>query len=130
MESTKMTKDDLKSGYVVELRDGSKYMVQRVGKAFTKVLAGGKGGRWIYMSSFSDDLKMVNYHGSTGVFGDERSDIMKVYGLVTNTAFYERMHTTNLNGRPLLWEREQVVKLTVDEISERLGYTVEVVGSK
>jgi hypothetical protein len=129
MEKT-FSKDDLKSGYVVVLRDCSRYMVHRVGKAFTKVLAGGKDGRYIYMSSYSNELKMVNCHSSAGVYNDERSDIIEVYGLITRTANYDAVLTTSLAGRELLWKRKQAVKLTVDQISEMLGYEVEIVGDR
>jgi hypothetical protein len=122
-----ISKEDIKSGYVVKLRNGELYMVQRVGKNFTKVLA--NGNDWMYMSSFDDKLHGRLYANNKPVSFDKSHDIVEVYGLVQQTMHYHLASIITTVGRECIWKRKQAVKLTVDEISEMLGYEVEIVGS-
>ena len=127
---------DLRSGYVVEFRNGDRRIVARVND-FTRVLVNPKWGNWNYLSEWDDDLKLKKYirthddesHVETAPAG--AYDIVKVFGLVKGTECYGFACTTRTDGtRPLLWERKEVVKMTVAEICEKLGYEVEIVAEK
>ena len=138
MEKT-FTKKDLRSGYVVEFRNGVKRLVTRTG-SFVQILVNPESGEWNYLNSnWNEDLTCKT--GSQCIPPNENEckcpsvyakdyDIVKVWGLVTRTTDYCKSLTTNTNNRALIWEREpEAKKLTVDEISKLLGYKVEVVGT-
>lgn len=120
---------DLRSGYVVELRNGTKWLVARAGNDFTRILVDNNGS-WGYLDHcYNEDLTMKDsVEGVCG--GVQTQDIMKVYGLVSNPRHWQNAACTTLglSYRPLLWRRIEAKKLTVDQISELLGYPVEIVG--
>jgi len=127
----KFTRADLKSGYVVKLRDGSFRMVIRAGN-FTKILVS-QTGAWNYLNSgWSDDLKsLAVYPASQYEAGHtwQKADIMEVYGLVSGTQFYGGCLQITPDNRSLLWQRKQPVKMTIEEISQKLGFDVEIVAA-
>lgn len=111
-----MTKADLKSGYVVQYRNGDYrvvMMTKSLGMVFTNL--SGIHGK---LEDYNDD--MTNIAVST-------LDIMKVYGY---NCYCNQTLLLSGKDRDLLWAREEVKELTVDEISNLLGYKVKVVGSK
>lgn len=114
----KFTINDIKSGYVVKLRNGKLMMALRAGD-FEKILCGDKGD-WIYMSRYSSSFNhpVLKHH-----------DIVEVYGLVEE-GHYEDAGFLDTDHRPLLWKRSEPVKMTVEEINKKLGYEVEIVASK
>ena len=118
---------DLRSGYVVQLRNGTKWLVSRAGNDFTRILVGNRGS-WSYLDrSYNEDLTMKD--SVEGVFGGVHTkDIVKVWGLVTTSREWGYAAGTATSYRPVLWERKEAKKLTVDQISELLGYPVEIVG--
>lgn len=116
---TKLTTDDIKSGYVVELRNGELRMCMRVGN-FIKILVD-PYGNWSPIISWDD---------RTFTFVSDRNyDIMAVYGL-TYESHSSRCLVFDTTIRPLIWKRPEPVKMTVEEINEKLGYDVEIVASK
>lgn len=134
----KFTKKDLRSGYVVEFRNGVHRLVARSGM-FTQILINANTGEWNDLQSgWRDDLtvnddycrKMCGSECPEPKYHPKDYDIVRVWGLIKSTAAYHQTLTTKISGRDLLWEREpEAKKLTVDEISELLGYKVEVVGT-
>lgn len=118
---------DLRSGYVVQLRNGTKWLVSRAGNDFTRILVDNRGS-WGYLDrSYNEDLTMKD--SVEGVFGGVHTkDIVKVWGLVTTSREWGYAAGTATGYRPVLWERKEAKKLTVDQISELLGYPVEIVG--
>lgn len=135
-KETKFDRDDLRSGYVVEFRNGHYRLVMRAGQ-FTKVLVSNRG-YWNYLqSNWGDDLKFkgIQYAGSSGQAdapkNDADWDIVRVYGLVKSVAEYSGVLCAAPTGRQVLWERKEAEKLTLKEVCRRLGYEVEiVVGNK
>lgn len=107
------TKSDLKTGHVVEYRNGKRRMVVKA------VLINGNGNASENLSSYTDDLK----HECMA-----KSDICKVYEV--NSNFCGDLDTLspeagNLN---VIWEREEPPKkMTISEIEAALGHRVEVV---
>jgi hypothetical protein len=105
--STEFTKDKLESGMVVEYRNGERRLV--VNRLFIGEIAYGSLG------NFDENLKHK--------CGNSELDIVKVYKAYDNS-FECMFKDYNLT---LIWERKEVVKLTVKEICEKLGYDVEIV---
>lgn len=137
MEKT-FTKKDLRSGYVVEFKNGIRRLVTRSGMV-TQILTNPETGEWNYLQSgWRDDLTacddryraMCSSECTSPKLYPKEYDIVKVWGLIKSTDNYHNVFTTNTASRDLLWEREpEAKKLTVDEISKLLGYKVEVVGT-
>lgn len=122
------TLKDIRSGFVVALRDGSLWLVARAGENFERILVNGAGS-WGYLDkSYNNDLTMKR--GVEGVLGgNESRDIVKVYGLVSSPRHWQNAASisSGLGYRPLLWARREVKKLTVAQVSDLLGYDVEIV---
>lgn len=122
------TLKDLHSGYVVALRDGSLWLVARAGENFERILVNGTGS-WGYLDrSYNNDLTMkLGVEGVIG--GNDSRDIVKVYGLISNPRHWQDASSisSGLGYRPLLWTRREVKKLTVAQVSDLLGYDVEIV---
>lgn len=118
---------DLRSGYVVQLRNGTKWLVARAGNDFTRILVDNKGS-WGYLDRcYNEDLTMKD--SVEGVIGGAHTeDIVKVWGLITTPREWNFAAGIATDYRPVLWKRKEVKKLTVDQISELLGYQVEIVG--
>lgn len=127
MNRNTFTKEDLKSGFVVKLRNGEHRMVMRAG-GFTKILVNPSTGAWEYLSSWNNDLRSTRVYPATNLL-DKKHDIMAVYGLVKGPAFYAGVLQAATGCRELLWERKEAKKLTVEEISKMLGYEVEIVAA-
>ena len=60
-------------------------------------------------------------------FRESDLDIVKVYDIL-NSSSGSLSNIFGTYNRELLWEREEVKELTVEEISKLLGYKVRVVG--
>ena len=127
-EKSRITLRELHSGYVVELRNGSRWIVARAGN-FERILVDNKGSWGFLDRSYNNDLTMKP--GVTGVIGGTKTrDIIKVYGLIQSNRHWQDAAQTDigLSYRPLLWQRKDVKELTVDQISALLGYEVKVIG--
>jgi hypothetical protein len=133
----KFAKKDLRSGYVVEFRNGTRRLVARAG-GFTQILVNPVSGEWNYLvSRWRDDLTCNDDTYATLCANEcacpqvnpRDYDIVKVWGLNTKTAGYKYTLTADTECRDLLWERKAAKKMTVDEVSKLLGYEVEIVGN-
>lgn len=101
----RIMKKDLKENDIVTLRNGDRLVL--VGEDFID-LSDDNGNNLCDLSDLDNNLECVKCYGKV-----EDCDIVKVERPVE----YETV-----------FEREDVQELTVDEISERLGYKVKVVG--
>ena len=122
------TLKDLHSGYVVALRNGSLWLVARAGENFERILVDGKGSWGLLDRDYNNDLTLKDC--VVGVLdGNESRDIVKVYGLISNPRHWQDASSisSGLGYRPLLWTRREVKKLTVAQVSDLLGYDVEIV---
>lgn len=122
------TLKDLHSGYVVALRNGSLWLVARAGENFERILVDGKGSWGFLDRDYNNDLTLKDcVEGVLG--GNESRDIVKVYGLVSSPRHWQNAASisSGLGYRPLLWARREVKKLTVAQVSDLLGYDVEIV---
>lgn len=102
-----MKKKDLKNGDIVTLRNGDRLVL--CDECFND-LSGDYSNRLCDLDELRDDLTYKAWDD------DSSSDIVKVERPVKYETVFER--------------GEEVKELTVDEISEKLGYKVKVVGLK
>lgn len=113
-ENEMFTKDDLKVGYLVKTRSGElAHVVDTEQNGLCLNYVGGHN----YMRVYTDDL--INTSGSGSKF-----DIIEVYGLTENG--YEA-HKFGINDRKLLWKREEVKEMTIEDIQKALGHKIKVV---
>lgn len=111
----KFTKGDIKIGYVVELRNGDLKMAMRCNQdEFEKILIG-ENNCYCCFEDIEEDLTGRCY---------KQLDIMKIYGLSETKAGALIISTKN---RPLLWEREETIEMTMDEVCKELGKQVKIV---
>lgn len=125
---------DLRSGYLVEFRNGRQAIVARAGN-FTKVLVDPSSRKWWYLNSGWEDKTLRSKffyqtnHAQASRRGPSREwDIVKVYGLIRGMDAYGfALSTETAFARDLLWERKTAVKMTVAQICEKLGYDIEII---
>lgn len=108
-------KMELKEGMIVECRNGNKYLLRNVRGEL--LLSANEGwNKYTYDNNFVDigeDAKAFN--------GDY--DIMKIY----ESKAYVLEDLFNNNYLTCIWERKDPKKMTLAQISEALGYEVEVI---
>ena len=108
---------DLKSGYLVETRNGERFFVARY-SSFEKLLVG---------KSTKYEL-MVNYDESFNHCALKELDIMKIWGLAIAARCVFDLNSEH--DRPLIWERVEPKKMTLEEIEKALGYPIMVVNGR
>lgn len=110
------TKNDLKLGYLVQLRNGKMKMVM---PKECNIILTDLDGDWHSLLSYREDLLYEECLDRKMEY-----DIMKIFG----HSIYAT-HVFDLTGgyRPLLWERKEKKKMTVSEIEKELGYEVEII---
>lgn len=89
------TLDDLKIGYLVELRDGSGNMVMEATEG--KALIEEYNGYYLELNAYNNNL---NY------YGDSDYDIIKVYGF---SKYKSKALKFTTEDRELLWERKEIL---------------------
>lgn len=107
-------KMELKEGMIIECRNGNRYLLRKVGD----VLIGSNFDGWI-KATYDENLCESYYH-------DETFDIMKIY----KSKVYVLENLFNNNYLICIWERKVLKKMTLAQISEALGYEVEVIDNE
>jgi len=112
--------DDIKSGYLVELQDGSQYLCLRHDQGrFSKILVNVITGKGIALCQYHYDIYRDREH--------KERDIVKVYGLpYCSDAYDDVVSLYDSKYRPLLWERK-LVEMTKEQIERELGYKIKIV---
>lgn len=127
------TRDDLKAGHVVKLRNGEFRMLMPAGKDGTLIVCGAPENGWNYLSCWDENFCArsqrfaLGYPSSNAEEYASALDIMEVYGFVRGSAFYNKTGELSADNRDLLWQRIKPKKMTVKEICEKLGYPVEII---
>lgn len=110
------TKEDLKSGMVVEYRDGMFAVILPFQNGLSTIT---EDGTALNLSRFTDDLR---YPSNCDI------DIIRVYGLSENA---RAMLNFSKEHRELLWERKERRRMTIGEIKriaeEKIGEQIEIV---
>ena len=112
-----MTLDELKTGMIVETRDGDSYIVMRDFLGDVSILAGISDNKtisrqWINMYWYTQDLSCRDVPSL---------DIMSVY------SSYPCGIDTKIG---LLWKREEYKEVTMSEIEEKFGCKVKIIDDK
>ena len=109
-----MTKDDLKVGMLVVLRDGDGYIIMP--SPDRGLIAINSSRQWFSVEHRNDNLTSKV---------DESMDIVAVCSLPKLYIHYFNFDT---NGRTLLWkEPEPVIEMTLKEVCDILGYEVKII---
>ena len=101
-----MNKSDLKTGMLVETRDGEIMRVLKNTSAGDVMVA--LYGSWTDLNSFGDDFKHKQVSSV---------DIMKVF----STIYANMLSSYTTSDYKLLWERKENIEMTVAEIEKKLG---------
>lgn len=112
-----MKLDDLKTGMIVTLRNGTSHIVMRdfidEGDLFVN-MSENKIIGWLYLNDYTTDMKYKDV---------DAFDVMRVY----RTCFYYDISSKEA----LLWERKDDYKeVTMQEIEEKFGCKVKIIGEK
>jgi len=106
---------EIKSGYVVELRDGDKYLA---------IETNWWGNPCIFLLGDKDYSSMASYDEDLRCDGFENLDIVKVWGEPCRYVLEDVVKDTWFNYSPL-WVRPK--EMTKKEIEEALGYEIKIV---
>lgn len=109
-------KMELKEGMIVECRNGNRYLLRRNLNESTLIFS--KIDSW-FATTYDEELNENKYH-------NEDLDIMKVY----ESKAYVLKNLFDDNGLKCIWERKELKKMTLAQISEALGYEVEVIDNE
>ena len=112
-----MKLDDLKTGMIVTTRNGDSHIVMRDFVDVGDILAGISDNdnitnTWTSLSEYNKDMKHNKLPGL---------DIMSVY-----TSYLYGIDTP----KKLLWQREEYKEVTMEEIEEKFGCKVKIVGEE
>ena len=105
-------KEDLKVGYLVKTRGGEVAHIVNTDK---------KGMCLNYEDGYS---KIENYNNNLTNKSFYNLDITEVYGY---TLYGHHAHKFEVEDRELLWKREEVKEMTIEDIQNALGHKIKVV---
>lgn len=106
------TKSDLEVGMFVKLRDGKVFLVL---ESYEELYLTSTSGYYSNLKNFNENLTNKNYRGS---------DIVSIY--LPKKADYLSYHLIGDNLE-LIWEREEVKELTMEDIEKIVGCKVKIV---
>ena len=106
--------NDIKVGYVVELREGTLLMCMEYGNEGLKCFAKENSAILDINKSYTGFNFNSNY----------MYDVMKVYGFSKEGSTSANIST---DFRDLLYKREKPKKMTIKQIEKQLGYKIELV---
>ena len=122
-----MKKSDLKTGMIVETREGNEYIVfintckTESNPDINNVLVG-QNNKWLNLYNYNENMEHINGEFE-GVF-----DIVKVY--IPYHPFTFTNITYQKEDRRLIWERDKKIKeVTLKELEEYFGYRIKIVDS-
>lgn len=120
-----MKRNELKEGYLVELKNGNKYIIMSYIEsqsiaAIPKLVLCNENTVSVTAFEYDENLRDAN-----PVFSIDHSfDIEKVWGLPFKRFCLSQLFDTSI--RNLLWQRE-VQEMTLEEVCDALGYEVKIV---
>lgn len=114
LEYKENDKMELKEGMIIECRNKNRYLLRKVNDE----LIGSNFDGWI-KAIYNENLCENHYH-------DETFDIMKIY--ISKSLKLENLFDNFC--LKCIWERKQPKKMTLAQISEALGYEVEIIDNE
>lgn len=112
LEKLDFTKEDLKPGYLVRLKDGHLYMamLSQNGLALNDRIG------WVSTQNLDENLCDLS---------DDNFSIVEVYGY---SKYEYKVLDLDTSTRELLWKREEGKKeMTISEIEKELGYSIKII---
>ena len=106
---------ELKEGMIIECRNGDRYLLRT---ACGKLVAS-SNDKYLNLDYYDEEL-------NENLYFDKDFDVMKIYtskAFILNSLF-------NDNYLECIWERKEHKKMTLAQISEALGYEVEVIDNE
>lgn len=121
-----MKKSDLKTGMVVETRNGEKYLVMYSPDFGKRVFISFDGG-FLDLKDYLEDLtfRQPKYIRK---FNSHDFDIVKIYTL--GETLFDILYDKNRLQYKTIWQREEIKEMTIDEIEKELGYRIKIVGDE
>ena len=126
-----MKKSDLRTGMIVELRDGKEYVVfidvcttQYISdhyineNNYNSLIVNGDNCLWQSLKDYKEDLCNDN---------SKSYDIMKIYVPEHPYAFMKISYEKE--NRKLIWERKEFKEMTMKELEEHFGCRIKIVES-
>lgn len=109
---------DLRPGYMVELRNGLRFLLTRINSKTMPLVGITEGNAWIEFNKrhYSDDMRFTLLH-------NDNYDIVKVWGY-SNLVTYVNNFDCPGRHRELLYERGKARVLTLEEVENILGYPI------
>ena len=105
------TKEDIKAGYIVKMRDGSLNMVTLDSR--DELLMVDKDGGWMLLKYYDDNLRCTGSVNTPFTYIDPNVDIIEVYG---GCRIFHHALNLDVSYRELLWKRkEEEPKKTCDD---------------
>lgn len=109
-------KMELKEGMIVECRNGYRYLLRKNLNELTLICS--NFGGW-FQAIYDEELNENKYH-------QKDFDIMKIF----ESKAYALENLFKDNYLECIWERKEPKKMTLAQISEALGYEVEVIDNE
>lgn len=118
------TKSDLKSGDIVELRNGNRYILIKDAKynKYKEPIDTFEGVDLIssiYLDAYSDNLLYLQ--------GDKSYDIMKISDSFYIANIFRESPSKPLKTPDWIWEREETEEMTLEEVCQELGRNIKIV---
>ena len=111
-----MQLEDLKNGYVVELRNGKLYLCLN--------------NQFVGLEDMMRDVD-CNYQSDMAYVGNDRFDVMKVYTINNCYVLNEVFNQNNPRAFNLVWERNDTKEMTLEEVNKIMqevkGYKVKII---
>ena len=126
-----MTKSDLKTGHIVEFRNGQLGLIAKDNCYGQDAIIESERS-WTQLKDFNENMIWCFQHemgflAKRGSLGGS-VDIMKVYKPSLPTGFLSRGKSSGYNDKlELIWERNDKKEMTVSEIEKELGYSIKIV---
>lgn len=115
-----MQKSDLKTGMVVQVRNGDKYLVLLDNPDEPNMNLIGFDGGFLQLVTYDDDMIAQSKYRAF--------DIMSVYTLQSSI---QNLLTKSHLQYKLLWERKKEIKeMTIAEVEKELGFKIKIVGDE
>ena len=118
-------KEDLRTGQVVKLRDGSFMLVLLGSKIyhsgeFTVDFYDIKDGSAMTLKDYTDDL-------TYNFINNDRYDVVSVYEVSLSSLIRNSMDIENIEEIRCIYERLPLRRMTIEQIEKELGYRIEII---
>ena len=124
-----LTKDDLKTGMVLEFDDGSRFMLVKDSMYGNYLIDERDGNYFFCLDNYKKDLSMKSKNLNFGNESDYFADIYRVWSNVNISEGFTYSHDEMIEKADnLLWEnpKHKPREMTVTEIEGILGYVIKI----